>query len=1016
MRFAMDERQFIRNFKAYNLGTIDLFLGAGASFSSGIATGGDLVWYFKREIYCTENEISQEKFKDLRSTTNRKILQDYFDAQPGYPERGGKDEYSFYFEKCISSREARKDFIDSQVARKTPSIGYLCLANLVIDSVVNNVWTTNFDELTEVAIHQLDSTYPFNVCSSANQNSFNDLNPSYSCIFKMHGDYRYDKLQNTSTELQRLESKIEKEFYARLLKKGLLVIGYSGSDESVMSAFERYVMNPDFLSKGLFWTTLKGYGVSDRVQKLIKTLNDAGKTSYIIEIESFDAFMFNIYTAIGNHNEIIDKQAEIREHNKKLQFNLPKALNFIKLNSFVADSYPKCNVFETDIKDWKTLKEYRGELVAALFDGHVYSFATVEQLSTNFKGHIKSHIQEEDVPQWILCKSDSIYSGMLYDLIEKALSSKGLARYRKRKFFDPQSKRIESGCLVYDAVDVSLEFINNRYYLLVNPTVHITNLDGSELEKFRYQFMINIKLSTVYNNQYDAMLKAWQNKLRTRGSLLFEYNGFSISFKLPAVSCGGSKNDENWEKLNALSSEEPALVFSKDDYRLSTINQLKGLVKYGPIDCSFAKVVTNRPSIRLGVLAPDKSIDKLLAHLNSLNSRQLNNSKDKFLPNYEGFTQIYKRALIIPDKATSGLCSVYNQEKVFNYIPADFVNFLKHEIDKFALKSSDFDVLVIYIPNSFKKFRTATLISPDFDLHDAIKLYATDKDITVQFIEEKSVSQQDKCKVLWGLSTALYAKAAMGVLWYPASINDNTAYIGVSYAVSKEKGICIGCSQLFDSTGTGMRMLLRKIESPKYMGKHSPYMGQEEARSLMSALREEYYHCNPTAKLDRIVIHKTTPFMKDEILGFVQAFEGIADIELVQIQEFNHWKGIKYNREFAQGVYNYPIDRGTVIPLTDESCLLWTHGAIQNSELGPGHYYKNSRGIPTPLVIRRFHGTSSGNELIKEILMLTKMNWNSGDSLYKVLPVTLDFAKVLSRMSKQNEAIYNKAYDFRYFM
>lgn len=48
--------------------------------------------------------------------------------------------------------------------------------------------------------------------------------------------------------------------------------------------------------------------------------------------------------------------------------------------------------------------------------------------------------------------------------------------------------------------------------------------------------------------------------------------------------------------------------------------------------------------------------------------------------------------------------------------------------------------------------------------------------------------------------------------------------------------------------------------------------------------------------------------------------------------------------------------------------------------------------------------------------MLTKMNWNSGDSLYKILPVTLDFAKVLARMSKQNAAIYNKAYDFRYFM
>ena len=37
--------------------------------------------------------------------------------------------------------------------------------------------------------------------------------------------------------------------------------------------------------------------------------------------------------------------------------------------------------------------------------------------------------------------------------------------------------------------------------------------------------------------------------------------------------------------------------------------------------------------------------------------------------------------------------------------------------------------------------------------------------------------------------------------------------------------------------------------------------------------------------------------------------------------------------------------------------------------------------------------------LVNEILMLTKMNWNSGDGLYKILPVTLDFAKALSRVA-----------------
>lgn len=283
MDYILDEKQFIRNFKALNAGTIDVFLGSGASFSSGIATGGDLVWYFKREIYCTENEVHHEKFKDLNSGVNRKILQEYFDSQEGYPRQGSPDEYSYYFEKCFSSWDSRKSFIDSQVVRKTPSIGYLCLANLVVDSKVDNIWTTNFDELTEIAIRQIDSLYPFNLCSSANQNGFSNLNPNYSCVYKLHGDYRYDKLQNTSDELRTLEEKIEIQFRTKLSNKGLLVIGYSGSDDSIMGSLERYVSDSEFLSKGLFWTTIKGKPVSERVLKLVGELNSKGITATITE-------------------------------------------------------------------------------------------------------------------------------------------------------------------------------------------------------------------------------------------------------------------------------------------------------------------------------------------------------------------------------------------------------------------------------------------------------------------------------------------------------------------------------------------------------------------------------------------------------------------------------------------------------------------------------------------------------------------------------------------------------------
>lgn len=40
----MDYEQLLRAITVMNKGEIDIFLGAGASVTSGIPTGGDLVW------------------------------------------------------------------------------------------------------------------------------------------------------------------------------------------------------------------------------------------------------------------------------------------------------------------------------------------------------------------------------------------------------------------------------------------------------------------------------------------------------------------------------------------------------------------------------------------------------------------------------------------------------------------------------------------------------------------------------------------------------------------------------------------------------------------------------------------------------------------------------------------------------------------------------------------------------------------------------------------------------------
>ena len=130
--------QLVRTINVMKPGEIDFFLGAGASVNSGIPSGGDLVWYFKRLIYCNENRVSVEKYKDLYLPSTRDMLQAYFDKKGTYPPKYDSGEYSHYFQECYPIAIARQRFIDDQVAYKNPSLGYLCLAELISKDKIKN--------------------------------------------------------------------------------------------------------------------------------------------------------------------------------------------------------------------------------------------------------------------------------------------------------------------------------------------------------------------------------------------------------------------------------------------------------------------------------------------------------------------------------------------------------------------------------------------------------------------------------------------------------------------------------------------------------------------------------------------------------------------------------------------------------------------------------------------------------------------------------------------------------------
>src|SRR5665811_1929140 len=98
-------------------------------------------------------------------------------------------------DRCYPDPIVRKEFLTALVRDKKPSIGFLCLAALVEQLKINVVWTTNFDDLIEKAINDLNYK-SCQIVSPENASAVQNYKTDIPTVVKLHGDFRYDPLQN----------------------------------------------------------------------------------------------------------------------------------------------------------------------------------------------------------------------------------------------------------------------------------------------------------------------------------------------------------------------------------------------------------------------------------------------------------------------------------------------------------------------------------------------------------------------------------------------------------------------------------------------------------------------------------------------------------------------------------------------------------------------------------------------------------------------------------------------------
>ena len=737
---VIDANTFVNSFKIKPDKSVSFLLGAGASVSSNIPSGGQMVWDFKRTLYCTDNNIRTSLYGDLSKENVQKEIQSYFDGRGGYPELWSPEEYSFYFEKCYPSRSDREYYIRNKVRDIKPSLGYLCMGELIVNGKIDLVSTTNFDDLVQAGVHSINPGFSIKTISSAVSNSVGfALNEGFPNIIKLHGDYLFDKLKNTESELQKLEDKIADIWKTSIKQNGLIVIGYAGNDNSVMSVLEGLI-NEGGIKKGVYWCKPRGSNLSIRACKFMENACNVNEQSAVVEIDGFDDLMYSLYLAMNLENSNID---ELWKGNDKKQEILYDAIGrhtaSAITNALPAIQFPrKCYVFSSNITTWKELRSITNKsCVAILHKGKVWALGSKNGILEAFADKNISYIEEMDIPIYMMKLEHSDVIGMFYEIIENNLLSKGLSSFGKNKYFDRNSKRLRNGYFVYDAIKIALSFVKDNVVMNLLPTVHVLKSDGSQLDRFAYQNIVNNEMSTLYNKQMNEKVEIWVQKLSKNRKLIFELGNAILEFSTQRIRFAGTGSIDK-----CYQAKETELAFDYENDSCIAVNQLKGLINYGPLE-SYA----NR-SVRLAVLSPRECAADIWRHLNELNKHHATTLKqDKaFLPEYIGFQDVFRCGLNIPNGNDTKRFKGYSLSGALKASAEEFFNGICRYIDVMEREKHEFDVLVIYIPNQLSKMRELKNENVYFDLHDSLKIYCAGKGIVTQIIEERSAHCQASCQ------------------------------------------------------------------------------------------------------------------------------------------------------------------------------------------------------------------------------------------------------------------------------
>lgn len=354
--------QFREKFDGANVARCCVLIGAGCSYNSKIPLGGGIVELLKMEAFRQEHIVDAVKWpldntaeyrehfdtyinaKNLRKAYDtfchhgRQALEQQIDKlspkikasrlplhirelpqeeQDTFFEEKKTEfyqdaQYEYWFSRYSENASDRQRFVEQVIDGKDTGYGYVTLASMMVDGYVQNVFTTNFDDLLHDALmlffNERVKTY-----AHSDLSGFLNLRDKKPNIIKLHGDFRYQDIRNTSFEIDETRNRLSEKLSDALSETpcfNLVVMGYGGADVSILNQLlAAKLRNPQSPFR-LIWTDRKPL---NELHWRVRHLLENTPNNFFLQIENFDLLMLQLHQALQLKPVQIEEKARERQ-------------------------------------------------------------------------------------------------------------------------------------------------------------------------------------------------------------------------------------------------------------------------------------------------------------------------------------------------------------------------------------------------------------------------------------------------------------------------------------------------------------------------------------------------------------------------------------------------------------------------------------------------------------------------------------------------------------------------------